>query len=73
MDDLRGLAADTGETGDLRHWDMAFWAERLREKRFDFTDEQLRPYFSIERVLDGLFALVHRIFGITVRPARSPR
>jgi hypothetical protein len=46
-------------------WDIPFWAERLREVRFDFTDEQLRPYFSLERVLDGLFHLGHRLFGIT--------
>ena len=35
------------------HWDVAFWAERLREQRFDFTDEELRPYFPLERVLRG--------------------
>jgi oligopeptidase A len=48
------------------NWDFSFWAERLREKRFDFTDEQLRPYFSLERVLEGLFDLVSRMFEIKV-------
>ncbi len=69
MIELQELAKESGETEELKHWDIAFWAERLREKKFDFTDEQLRPYFSLERVLDGLYSLVNRIFGITVHPA----
>ncbi len=69
MKELQALAKENGETEELKHWDIAFWAERLREKKFDFTDEQLRPYFSLERVLDGLFSLVNRIFGITVHTA----
>jgi oligopeptidase A len=48
---------------------VAFWAERLREERFDLSDEQLRPYFPLERVLEGLFALTSRLFGITVEAA----
>ena len=55
--------------GPLSHWDVAFWSERLREQRFAFTDEQLRPYFSLDRVLNGLFELCHRLFGITVKSA----
>ncbi|MEX0701216.1 MAG: M3 family metallopeptidase [Planctomycetales bacterium] len=70
--DLEQLAAENGHAGPLAHWDVEFWAERLRERRFDYTDEQLRPYFSLERVLDGLFALVNRLFGITVVPADRP-
>ena len=69
MDEIRALAAESGLEEPLMNWDVAFWAERLREKRFAFTDEQLRPYFSLERVLDGLFALVGRLFGIRVERA----
>ncbi|MFM7140778.1 MAG: M3 family metallopeptidase, partial [Alphaproteobacteria bacterium] len=69
--DLVALARESGapEASDLRPWDVAFWAERLRETRFEFTDEQLRPYFPLPRVLDGLFALVGRLFGVTVHAA----
>ena len=69
LQDLQQLAAESGVTDPLRHWDIGFWAERLREQRFDYTDEQLRPYFPLSRVLEGLFQLVHRLFGITVTPA----
>ncbi len=72
LDDLRQLADPLprcGGAGELRHWDIAFWAERLRESRYDFTDEQLRPYFPLARVLDGLFQLLTKLFGITIHSA----
>jgi len=73
--DLEELAFAEGETEPLNRWDVPFWAERLREKRFEFTEEQLRPYFPLERVLQGLFALVRRLFGVRVESSdgEAPR
>ncbi|MCJ7814573.1 MAG: M3 family metallopeptidase, partial [Xanthomonadales bacterium] len=65
LDELRQLAQTSGQTEPLAHWDILFWAERLREQRFKFTDEQLRPYFPLPRVIDGLFSLCTRLFGVT--------
>ncbi|HZR84902.1 MAG TPA: M3 family metallopeptidase [Candidatus Binatia bacterium] len=69
--DLVALARSDGapEADGLSPWDVAFWAERLRERRFRYSDEELRPYFPLARVLDGLFALVGRLFGVTVEAA----
>ena len=39
----------------LKQWDVSFWAERLREAKFNITDEELRPYFALPNVLKGLF------------------
>jgi oligopeptidase A len=71
LDDLKTFASIQGapEAGDLRLWDVAFWAERLREHRYAFNDEELRPYFPLPRVLDGLFALAERLFGVRFVPA----
>jgi oligopeptidase A len=71
LDELRALAQveNAPEAGDLTHWDLPFWAERLREKRYDFSDEELRPYFPLPRVLEGLFALATRLFGVTITAA----
>ena len=66
LEEITDLAQKSGHVGALAHWDVAFWSERLREQRFSFTDEQLRPYFSLDRVLAGLFELCHRLFGFTV-------
>ncbi len=67
--ELKTLAAAGGQTDEFKHWDAAFWAERLREQRYDFNDEQLRPYFPLPRVLDGLFALLSKLLGVTIRSA----
>ena len=68
LKDLQDLAKEHGEA-EVLNWDVAFWSKRLQEKRFQFTDEELRPYFALPRVLDGLFALVKKIFSITVKRA----
>lgn len=70
--ELQTFARERRVTAPLAHWDIPYWAERLREHKYAYTDEELRPYFSLDRVLDGLFALCQRLFGITVRAAQKP-
>lgn len=50
----------------LEAWDVAYYAEKLRRARYDFDEEMLRPYFPLERVVDGMFEIVRRLFGIRV-------
>ncbi|WP_293913211.1 M3 family metallopeptidase [Deinococcus sp.] len=57
---------------DLAPWDVAYWSEKLRQERYDFSDEALRPYFEMEGVLCGMFEIMQRVFGITVRQAAAP-
>lgn len=52
----------------LDPWDLSYWAEKLREAQFDFEEEQLRPYFPVEQVIEGMFSLASRLFGVTVVP-----
>jgi oligopeptidase A len=51
---------------DLAPWDVAYYAEKQRTALYDFDEEALRPYFPMERVVGGLFELVHRLYGIRV-------
>lgn len=68
--DLTALASEQPDTPQqLLNWDIAYWAERLREKRFHFNDEDLRPYFPFPHVLKGLFSLCNDLFGIRVEAA----
>ncbi len=61
-------ARQTGQAvGRLAPWEVGFWAEKLRRERYDFDEEQLRPYFPLPKVLDGMFEIVHRIFGLEVK------
>ena len=66
MTELRAFAAERGANYELQHWDIAYWSEQLREQRFSFTDEDLRPYFPLPHVLDGMFALAGRLFGVDI-------
>ncbi len=65
--ELEDAGAETSPA--LVHWDVAFWAERLREERFDYTDEELRPYFPLPRVLEGLFSVAATLFGVVFSTA----
>ena len=60
------------DAGQLKPWDIAFWAEKQRAARYDLDDEELRPYFPVEHVLSGLYEVAHRLFGITVTEAQAP-
>ena len=59
----------TAAADDLKQWDLSFWMERMREQEFDLNDEALRPYFPLPKVLEGLFTLAERLFGITISQA----
>ena len=48
---------------------MSYWAERMREAKFDINDEVLRPYFPLPQVLEGLWELANKLFGIDVEAA----
>jgi oligopeptidase A len=69
LEELRAFARARGETRELANWDVAYWAERLREERFAYSEEELRPYFPLPRVLEGLFGLAERLFGVRIRAA----
>jgi len=51
---------------ELKPWDLAFYGEKLRQARFNISQEQLKPYFPADRVVQGLFEVVNRLFGIRV-------
>ncbi len=65
VDELRAKANDLGLDG-LRPWDVRFVGEKLRRERFDFDEEELRPYFSVGNVIRGLFSIAERLFGVTI-------
>ncbi|MCL7751752.1 oligopeptidase A [Guyparkeria hydrothermalis] len=65
--DLQAFARDSGGPQTLQPWDIAFYGEKLREARFAISQKQLKPYFPADRVVEGLFTVVGRLFGIRVR------
>ena len=69
LDEIRAFAKESGapeaETG-LMQWDIGFWAERLREAKYELKEEDLRPYFQLPAVIDGMFDLAGKLFDIKV-------
>jgi len=54
-----------GEDFTLMPWDWAYYSEKLKEKKFNWNEEALRPYFELNRVIEGVFCLATRLYGIT--------
>jgi len=67
--ELKEFAASKGYAEELRLWDVSFWSERLKEEIFAYDEEALRPYFSLPKVLDGMFGIASNLFGITIERA----
>ena len=65
--DAEARAAGRG-AAELRAWDWAFYAQKARKERFDFTDAEVKPYFELERVVrDGVFRAATKLYGITFK------
>jgi oligopeptidase A len=65
LKEFEELEAFAGRT--LNAWDIGFYAERLQRTRYSVSQEELRPYFPLPRVLSGLFEVAERLFGIRIR------
>jgi peptidyl-dipeptidase Dcp len=64
--EVQALAKEMeGEDFELMPWDWAYYSEKLKEKKFSLNEEALRPYFELSRVIDGVFGLATRLYGIT--------
>ena len=63
---LEKFAAEEYGLKDLQAWDIPYYSEKLRQKKFDFSQEELRPYFPADRVVEGLFAVVNRLYGLNI-------
>nr|WP_194718627.1 oligopeptidase A [Pseudomonas typographi] len=72
-DDLQQLKAFAAEQGcsDLQSWDSGYYGEKLREQRYSVSQEALRAYFPIDKVLGGLFSIVERLYGIQINELKG--
>ena len=51
----------------LEAWDIMYYSEKLRQKKYAISQEELKPYFPEQRVVDGMFAIVNKIYGINMK------
>lgn len=64
LDELTELMRSLGQGSELMPWDFAFYSEKLKQKKFSFSDEDLMPYFQLEKVMTGLFAHARRLYDL---------
>ena len=62
---LTAFAKELDGIDHLEKWDGAYYSEKLKQKLFNLDDEILKPYFQLEKVLDGAFAVAQKLYGIT--------
>jgi peptidyl-dipeptidase Dcp len=67
VDEVKTFMGTLGIDHDLERWDWAYYAEKLRKNKFHFDDELLKPYFKLEKVIDGVFKTAEKLFGLTFK------
>ena len=65
--ELAAFAKETDEIETLQRWDHAFYAEKLKQEKFNLSEEELKPYFQLENVIQGAFDVATKLFGITFK------
>lgn len=68
---LIDFAAKEHDLPALQAWDIAYYSEKLRKRNFDISQEELRPYFPLDKVKEGLFAIAGKLYGIEIRANSS--
>lgn len=66
LQELQAFAAEQG-CADLQSWDVGYYSEKLRQQRYSISQEQVRAWFPIDKVLTGLFAIVEQLYGIQIK------
>ena len=66
LEEVKAIAKEMeGENFEMQPWDFSYYVEKLKEKKFNFNEESLRPYFELSQVIEGVFGLATRLYGIT--------
>lgn len=63
--EMKQMQALKGAPQDFQSYDWWFWAEKLRKAKYDLNEEELRPYFSLQNSINGIFTLAEKLYGIT--------
>lgn len=68
---LQDFAREQHSIDQLQAWDIAYYSEKLKQSLYEFSQEDLRPYFPVPQVLDGLFAVVKRLYGLSINEKKD--
>jgi len=71
LDELVKFAKDKYSADEIFAWDIAYYSEKLRQQKFNLSQEELRPYFPVKQVLKGLFAVVNKLYGLEIKHRKN--
>ena len=66
LEEVRAYAKGKHGVTELAAWDLPYYSEKLKQEKYTISDEMLRPYFPEDKVLSGLFEVVHRLYGLKI-------
>lgn len=69
--ELQAMILAEGDSFKLAPWDWWFYAEKVKKAKYDLDEEMLRPYFKLENVIDGVFMVANRLYGITFKERKD--
>ena len=67
LSEVQKFAANKGFDKKIEAWDWSYFAEKIRQEKFDFDEELTRPWFRLEKVTEGIFELTNRLWGLTYK------
>ncbi|MGQ1788378.1 M3 family metallopeptidase [Saccharicrinis sp. GN24d3] len=65
--EVAAYAKKHGLNDELQRWDFSYYSEKVKAEKFDFTEEMTKPYFQLEKVIDGVFGLANTLYGISFK------
>lgn len=68
---LKTFATEEGFSEELKPWDVGYYSEKMKQKLFDYSSEELRPYFQLEKVLGGVFTHFNKLFDLEFKAATN--
>ncbi len=71
IEEIQKLAKDTDALEDFQTWDSAYYSEKLKKIKYNYDEEELRPYFKVENVIDGLFKVAAKLYNITFKELKD--
>ena len=71
FNEVQEYALKSGFSGQLQRWDWAYYSEKLKSEKYNFTDEEVKPYLQLEKVIDGVFSLARKLYGLQLKENKN--
>ncbi len=69
--EVQEYAALAGFEGRLQRWDWALYSEKLKSEKYNFTEEEVKPYLQLEKVTEGVFSLARKLYGLHLKENKN--